>query len=140
MVILTVTLTLYLNDYPKEYGFLKIIEVVSEHENIVFATPVYWYSMSGLMKVFFDRLTDLVTVKKITGRELKNKSIFLLSVGNDKELPHGFEIPFKLTSDYFGWLYKSSLYLSIKESSDQIAEKKTFFMIQIQSNIQNKDL
>jgi multimeric flavodoxin WrbA len=34
--------------------FLSIItQIANEYDLIVFASPVYWYSMSGLMKVFF---------------------------------------------------------------------------------------
>ena len=40
-------------------------------DNIVFATPVYWYSMSECMKAFFDRLTDLLSFHKIIGKGLK---------------------------------------------------------------------
>jgi len=39
--------------------FLPIIrEIVENYELILFATPVYWYTMSGLLKVFFDRFSD----------------------------------------------------------------------------------
>lgn len=63
-------------------------------DKIIFATPVYWYSMSGLMKTFFDRLTDLVTIQKSVGRKLKGKETFLFAVGTDDLLPAGFTIPF----------------------------------------------
>ncbi|GAB2541892.1 flavodoxin family protein [Rufibacter soli] len=84
----------YENDYPPQDEFLKIIEQVLQHQVIVLATPVYWYAMSGLLKTFFDRLTDLVTVQKPLGRKLQGKTIFLLAVGTDSELPDGFEVPF----------------------------------------------
>jgi multimeric flavodoxin WrbA len=102
----------YLNEYPKEDSFLKIIEALLGHKKIVFATPVYWYAMSGLMKTFLDRFTGLVTAQKHIGRQLKGKSIFLLAVGTDKALPDGFEIPFQLTSAYFGMLYQADIYCS----------------------------
>ena len=38
--------------------FLGVAEAMVDAEAILFATPVYWYSMSGRLKRFFDRLTD----------------------------------------------------------------------------------
>jgi len=104
----------YANNYPSTDEFLKIIEELIRHKVIVFATPVYWYAMSGIMKTFFDRFTDVVTTKKHLGRLLKGKSTFLLAVGAEEELPNGFEIPFKLTSDYLQMKYQGCIYYSTK--------------------------
>jgi len=46
-------------EWQEQDDFLGIIDQMLLHRQIVFATPVYWYAMSGLMKTFFDRLTDL---------------------------------------------------------------------------------
>lgn len=37
-------------------GFNEILELALKADVILFATPVYFYSMSGQLKVFFDRL------------------------------------------------------------------------------------
>lgn len=102
----------YSNDYPSTDDFPKIIDELIKYKAIVFATPVYWYSMSGILKTFFDRFTDLVTTKKNFGRQLKGKSTFLIAVGAEEELPNGFEIPFKLTSDYLHMKYQGCIYYS----------------------------
>ena len=102
----------YLNNYPGTDEFLKVIDELVKHQVIVFATPVYWYAMSGIMKIFFDRFTDVVTTKKHLGRQLQGKSTFLLAVGAEEELPQGFEIPFKLTSDYLHMKYQDCIYFS----------------------------
>jgi len=102
----------YLNNYPGTDDFLKIIDELINHKVIVFATPVYWYAMSGIMKTFFDRFTDIVTTKKHLGRQLQGKSTFLLAVGAEEELPNGFEIPFKLTSEYLHMRYQDCIYFS----------------------------
>jgi hypothetical protein len=105
----------YSGVYPENDQFPEIIQVLLRHQLIVFATPNYWYSMSGLMKIFFDRLTDLVTIQKSTGRQLKGKSTFLLVAGADAELSPGFETPFQLTSAYLDMEYRQSLYHSPKQ-------------------------
>ena len=50
----------YSETYSKNDEFLAIINQLLKYDTIIFATPVYWYSMSSLMKIFFDRLTDLI--------------------------------------------------------------------------------
>ena len=102
----------YSGSYPPEDQFTNIVDELLLHDTIIFATPVYWYAMSGLMKTLFDRFTDLVTIKKQQGRQLKGKSTLLLAVGADEQLPEGFEVPFIHTSHYLGMNYRGSIYAS----------------------------
>ena len=128
----------YNHQYSEEDEFFKIIEEeVLPHQSIVFATPVYWYSMSGLMKIFFDRLTDLVTIKKQLGRQLEGKSTFLLAVGTDDEMPAGFETPFKLTSEYLNMSYQGNIYYSTKKANKQelVQDSIDNFISKIKRNI-----
>ncbi|MBS1537372.1 MAG: NAD(P)H-dependent oxidoreductase [Bacteroidetes bacterium] len=102
----------YDGKYPSSDNFYQLVEEIVYHDTLIFATPVYWYSMSGLMKNLYDRFSDLLTIQKETGKKLKNKNIILLAVGADSKLPEGFEIPFKLTAEYFGLKYLNSIYIS----------------------------
>jgi multimeric flavodoxin WrbA len=95
----------YEEQYPADDEFLKVVDAMLSHQLIVFATPVYWYAMSGYMKVFFDRLTDIVSTQKHLGRRLKGKQTAVIAVSTDEDLPEGFEIPFKRTSRYFDMEY-----------------------------------
>jgi len=90
----------YSTNYPVDDSFFVIIDSLLRHDTIIFATPVYWYSMSGPMKTFFDRFSDLVTIRKELGRQLKGKRTFLVATGEGEELPEGFEVPFRSTSKY----------------------------------------
>lgn len=101
--------TLNLND-----DFHSIALKMQIADNIIFATPVYWYSMSSNLKIFFDRLTDLLSTYKPIGKSLKGKKTYLISTGTDSELPEGFETPFRLTSVYFDMEFVKSFYLSFK--------------------------
>lgn len=100
----------YTGAYPPEDAFATVTESLLQHEAIIFATPVYWYAMSGLLKNLFDRLTDLATIQKQTGRKLKGKKTFLIAVGAEAILPEGFEVPFRSTSAYFGMHFTGTLY------------------------------
>ncbi len=117
----------YEEEYPSNDEFLTIVEQMLQHKVIVFATPVYWYSMSGYMKVFFDRLTDIVSSQKHIGRKLKGKKVALLSVSNSNELPEGFEIPFRDTANFLDMEYLGCFFSPSKELANPsvIKEKAT---------------
>lgn len=90
--------------------FLSLAQKISAAENIIFATPVYWYSMSGSMKTFMDRLTDLTGIHKAIGKSLRGKKTYLIASGGSASLPEGFELPFKLTSEYFDMEFVQTFY------------------------------
>lgn len=91
-------------------GFGTVVDALTAHTRIVFATPVYWYAMSGRMKVLFDRFSDLVTVQKDLGRQLKGRTVFVLACGSDARLPDGFEVPFMETAAYLDMTYGGVFY------------------------------
>lgn len=92
-------------------AFLAIVDGMLTAKTIVFATPVYWYAMSAPMKIFFDRLTDLLETSKEKGRRMAGKHIWLIASGTDIALPEGFEVPFSRTAQYFDSNYRGAGYL-----------------------------
>lgn len=94
-----------------EDDYLPLMRRVSEEfDSLVFATPVYWYSMSGLMKDFFDRFTDLLRVEKEIGRKLSGKTMSLISCSSGPERPDYFAGPFEATAGYLGMHYAGDLH------------------------------
>lgn len=122
----------YDHTYSADDQFEQIIKEFLKHKTIVFATPVYWYSMSGLMKVFFDRLTDLTTIQKEWGKLLKGKCV-VVAVGADEHLPEGFELPFKLTAEYLDMEYWGSIYDStlVPKSKEEFERSRKEFLRKI---------
>ena len=95
--------------------------VVSEYDLIILATPVYWYSMSGIMKTFIDRLTDLITINKQIGRQLKGKYLAVITSSSGGNLGEQFWLPFKETANYLGMKYIGNMHtMSNKENDKQI--------------------
>lgn len=110
----------------REDDFLAIVSEMVAASEIVFATPVYWYAMSGTMKVFFDRFTELITTSKHLGRQLAKKNVYLIATGSDPSLPPGFEEPFKRTCKYFALNFKETYYFpaaNLKTASNLQAAK-----------------
>ena len=93
-------------------SFISIVEKMIGSSTFLFATPVYWYSMSAQLKAFFDRLTDLLHARKDLGHALRAKQTAVVVSGTDNELPVGFEVPFQRTSDYLGMKYIGAHYAS----------------------------
>lgn len=114
IVLLGHTIGPYLYDSKHTDDFLAIADKMVASEEIVFATPVYWYAMSGLMKNFFDRFTDLITTHKSVGRSLAGKNCHLLACGADSAMPEGFAVPFAKTCEYFSMRLESVRYVQIK--------------------------
>ncbi|MBV1910660.1 MAG: NAD(P)H-dependent oxidoreductase [Kangiellaceae bacterium] len=104
--------------------FLKLIEQLVEFDRIIFATPVYWYSASSIMKNFIDRFTDLVKVHKELGRQLKGKTVALISTGCDEQPAPCFEDSFKMTYAYLGMNYQGMLYCCVEDGIDIDAHKE----------------
>jgi len=118
--------------YPSSDQFGEVIQKMIDANTIIFATPVYWYSMSGMMKTFFDRFTDLVSVEKEKGRKLAGKRTFLFSVGAASEPPMGFEVPFSDTSAYLDMNYIEGIYFSSRgETFDGIIQTARNFLDKI---------
>ncbi|HEY0022905.1 MAG TPA: NAD(P)H-dependent oxidoreductase [Longimicrobium sp.] len=114
--------SLHVRDY--EYGravegddFLAVAEAIANADGVLFVTPIYWYAMSGVLKRFFDRLTDLITVRKPLGRRLAGRSMWVAACGTDPALPEGFDVPFRRTAAYFGMIYGGTLYVSIRNGA-----------------------
>lgn len=98
-----------------------ITEIANTYDTLIFATPVYWYAMSGIMKNFFDRITDCLKTEKETGRKLREKSMAMVSCGSDAHLKEGFEMPFRESAHYLGMAYLGGVHTWIE--NDEIPEE-----------------
>jgi multimeric flavodoxin WrbA len=90
--------------------FIGLINQLLKYDTIVFASPVYWYTMSAQMKVFFDRLSDLLSVKKELGRLLKGKTTAVIATGATEQVERSFEEVFTNSFKYLSMNYKGMLY------------------------------
>lgn len=99
------------DDFPQ-----LIKEIIDTYDCLIFATPVYWYSMSGRMKIFFDRLSDLLLLNKDLGRQLRGKEMAVVSCGSDNDLKDGFYMPFIESAAYLGMNYRGNVHGWITEN------------------------
>lgn len=133
-----------LNDYEFSYYDYKhgnknddslnlMKRIIEKYDTLIFATPVYWYSMSGIMKVFFDRITDLLEIEKDLGRKLRGKNMAAISCSIGNNLGESFWLPFSETAKYLGMNYFGHIH-TIADKLDE-SELDNFI-----SEIENKNV
>lgn len=101
----------------RDDDFLPLIkEIANDFDLIIFATPVYWYTMSGTMKIFFDRISDCLKTEKETGRKLRGMEMAVLSCGSDSELVSGFYMPFVESAKYLVMNYLGEIHCWVEDN------------------------
>lgn len=116
--------------------FLPLIrDIVENYDLIILATPVYWYTMSGTMKIFFDRISDCLKTEKETGRKLRGKDLAVLSSGSDRELKKGFLMPFIESANYLGMNYAGNIHSWLEDGQipDEVIQEIDGFIKRITS-------
>lgn len=118
--------------------FLPTMKRIVEYDLVIFATPVYWYSMSGTLKTFFDRITDCLKIDKETGRKLRGKNMAALSCGSEETEIEGYFVPFRLTAEYLGMKYLGDVHTWIDDSKPEakVLEKIKDFSANLRNMIQ----
>jgi len=74
------------SDVDDDYN--DLVERMMKHDTFIFATPIYWYSMTGTMKNFIDRWSQTMRDEKFPNFKAKlgTKKAYVIAVGGDK--PH----------------------------------------------------
>lgn len=121
----------------KDDDFISLIKKILSYDNIIFATPIYWFSPSMQMKLFLDRLTDLITVEKDLGRQLKGKTTALLSTSETQNPECCFEDIFKHTFNYLGMEYKGMLHCACPFDDSGKNNGSSFNLIKYEVKIEN---
>jgi multimeric flavodoxin WrbA len=70
-----------------------ILKAMVEADAFIFATPVYFWNVSGLMKMFFDRLLPLLTMKRERDRirlhsRVEGRKAGVIVVQEEEQSPH----------------------------------------------------
>ena len=97
--------------------FFQTMEEILQYDTFIFATPVYWFSMSAIMKTFFDRFSDLLHQRKDLGYQMKGKNMYLLTNSSIALLTKHFETPFKDTAEYLSMEYKGYVHGYVKDGN-----------------------
>lgn len=115
------TINHYDYEHRQQDDFISLMkDIINQYDTLVFATPVYWYAMSGIMKVFFDRFTDLLKTEKEYGRKLRGKNFAAISCSQGGgNLEKYFWLPFKETAAYLGMHYICDMHYLTDITTDE---------------------
>lgn len=84
--------------------FEPLMRRILEFDQLLFATPVYWYAVAPAMKVFLDRVTDFLELPDLLneGRRLRGKRAYVVCTSIYDEAPASFINTFRDTFTYLG--------------------------------------
>lgn len=87
--------------------FERLMKKTLGFDQIIFATPIYWYAASPPMKVFLDRISDFLDLPDLLeeGRRLRGKRAYLVCTSIYDEAAPSFINAFLDTFSYFGMRY-----------------------------------
>lgn len=123
----------------QEDDFSTLIKsLVTNYDTFIFATPVYWYTMSGIMKVFFDRISDCLKIDKDTGRKFRGKSMGSIACSSNHEMVGDFFMPFRASANYLGMNYIGDVFTWIEQ--DDIPQSVKQSLTDFSATIHNYNL
>ena len=112
----------------RDDDFEPLMEHVLSHEQVIFASPIYWYSVTPEMKNFFDRITDYLDLPDLLekGRKLRKMSAYVVCTSASDAASPSFISTFRETFGYLGMRFGGFIHLncadgySEKEVADDI--------------------
>jgi multimeric flavodoxin WrbA len=97
--------------------FEPLMSRVLAHDQIIFATPIYWYAVSPAMKVFLDRISDLLELPDLLseGRRLRGKTAYVVCTSISDEPSEAFMEAFRETFDYLGMHFGGVVHVNCQD-------------------------
>jgi multimeric flavodoxin WrbA len=88
----------------RDDDFEPLMQRVLEYDQIIFASPIYWYAVSPALKIFLDRISDLLELPDLLaqGRRLRGKMGYVVCTSVGEEPSAAFLMAFRDTFDYLG--------------------------------------
>jgi len=101
----------------RDDDFEPLIDHVLQFEQLILASPVYWYSVCPPMKRFLDRISDLLEVPDMLGkgRQLRGKDLYVLCTSIEEQADGPFESAWRETCAYLGMNYRGLLHANCRE-------------------------
>ncbi len=100
--------------------FMPLMNHLLKYDNIIFVSPVYWFSMSAQMKVFIDRMSDFLSIEELNskGKELRSKVGYVVSTSVSDNIADSFIDSFTNTFDYLGLEYGGYIHVNCENGFD----------------------
>ncbi|GGP09795.1 flavodoxin family protein [Oceanobacillus neutriphilus] len=108
----------------------KLIDQLLEHDTVVFATPIYWYSMSVLMKLFIDRWSQILRDSDYPDfrEKLSKKNVYVIIVGGDNPFIKGLPLiqQFQYICDFYKMHFAGYIIGKASKPGDILNDTRAF--------------
>jgi multimeric flavodoxin WrbA len=97
--------------------FEPLMKHMLAHDQIIFATPIYWYAVSPAMKIFLDRFSDLLELPDLLpeGRRLRGKHAYVVCTSICDEPSVEFMGTFRETFNYLGMHFGGVVHVNCRD-------------------------
>jgi multimeric flavodoxin WrbA len=116
----------------REDDYNSVIERILQHDTFIFATPIYWYSMSGTMKNFIDRWSHTMRDGNYPDfkAEMSTKKAYVIAVGGDAPSIKGLPMieQFKYIFEFMGVEFKGYILGKGNQPGDIMDDKVALFL------------
>ena len=101
--------------------FIPMMNKILDYDNILFATPVYWYAPSAQMKIFIDRTSDFLDVEELKdiGRRLRNKTAYIVCTSISDDADDNFLGSLQKTFKYLGMKYGGHVHANCENGYEE---------------------
>ncbi|MFB4166820.1 flavodoxin family protein [Virgibacillus sp. JSM 102003] len=109
----------------------SIIDRIIPHDILVFATPIYWFGMSGTLKNFIDRWSQ--TMRDASYPHFKtsmaSKKAYVIAVGGDNPYFKGLPLiqQFQYIFDFIGTSFEDYIIGEANRPGDILQDKAAIF-------------
>ena len=88
----------------RDDDFEPLMKRILEFDQVIFASPVYWYAVSPPMKIFLDRICDFLDLPDLLGegRRLRGKTAYVVCTSVYEQAPQSFIGSLTDTFEYLG--------------------------------------
>lgn len=117
--------------HDRNDDYNSILDRILPHDTIIFATPIYWYSMSGIMKNFIDRWSQSLRDANYPNfkQQMAAKKGYVIAVGGDA--PHIKGLPmiqqFQFIFGFIGMEFAGYILGIGNKPGDIMADQKAIY-------------
>jgi multimeric flavodoxin WrbA len=98
----------------RDDDFEPLMDRLLSHDQVILATPIYWYGVSPPMKVFLDRISDFLELPDLLsrGRQLRGRNAFVVCTSICDQPSPAFVSSFRETFDYLGMRFRGTAHVN----------------------------
>ncbi len=109
----------------RDDDFEPLMKRVLEFENIIVASPVYWYAVSPPVKTFLDRISDFLDIPELldAGRRLRGKTGYIVCTSVLDQAPTPFVSAMTDTFEYLGMRFGGMAHANCSDGYSRTANE-----------------